>query len=186
MALWTIIHQQGSSRTTILGKLLGYTIAKLGGPVPLISEITFSFLHHSPELVPRNLTAEVLAAELHQLLEVLGEIAEPELLVLVVLLGPHLELGVLHQGEVGGEHHEVALLVFELRRPRPLVALVLRLRRPLLLEEQPEVLVAHRVLGVGPRAPEAAAVGVTPADGVGPGEGDDAAVVKAHPGQGGY
>lgn len=121
----------------------------------------------SPELVPRHLTVQVFAAQLVELLVVLGKVFEPEVLVLVVLVGPDLELGVGDQGQVGGQHHQVPLLVLELGGPHPLLALVRLLLRPLLLEHEPEVLVAQGRLGAGPGAPEPAAVSVATAHGVG-------------------
>ena len=86
-----------------------------------------------------------LDAQLHQLVEGLGEMVEEELLVLSVLVHPHRELGVREQGHVRRQHHErlLALLlrhvlvhVIELLRP-----VRERARLPLELLEQPEILV---------------------------------------------
>lgn len=86
-----------------------------------------------------------------------------------------LEARVLDERHVGRQHHErLAPRILVLLRSVPL------LPRPLLPQQQPEIVVRDDGRGEGPGAVEAGAVGVAAAEGVGAGQGDDFAVVESH------
>ena len=113
--------------------------------------------------------------ELEELDNDVGEVIEEELVVGGILLNPLLELLVLNEGDVGGEHHEgLGLLVLILLRAVPLLPL------PLLLNEEPEVVVGHDGGGEGPGAVIAGAVGVAAAESVSTGKSNDLLIVEAH------
>ena len=86
-----------------------------------------------------------------------------------------LEARVPDERHVRRQHHErLAPHVLVLLRPVPL------LPRPLLPQQQAEVVVRDDGRGEGPGAVEAGAVRVAAAEGVGAGQGDDLPVVEAH------
>lgn len=82
---------------------------------------------------------------------------------------------ILNQRHIRRQHHQaLALNILKLLGAIPLLI------RPLLAQQEAEVVVRHHDRGEGPGAVEAGAVGVAAAEGVGAAEGDDLAVVEAH------
>ena len=86
-----------------------------------------------------------------------------------------LEDGILHQRHITRQHHQrFGLDVLILLRPVPLPP------RPLLIQQEAEVIVRHHGRAERPRAIEAGAVGVAPPEGVGAREGHNLPIVKPH------
>ena len=113
--------------------------------------------------------------QLKQLDNDVAEFLEEDPIILGVPLDVLLEARVLDERHVRRQHHErLAPHVLVLLRPVPL------LPRPLLPQQQAEVVVRDDGRGEGPGAVEAGAVGVAAAEGVGAGQGDDLPVVEAH------
>mmetsp|Transcript_1946 Transcript_1946/g.3340 ORF Transcript_1946/g.3340 Transcript_1946/m.3340 type:complete len:297 (+) Transcript_1946:388-1278(+) len=121
------------------------------------------------------------AAQLQELLEGGGELAEVQLLVRRVRLHRPPELWVPHKGHVRGKHHQLAAGVLVLGGARPLLPLVRLLQRPLLLQQQAEVLVAEGGLRARPGPPVARAVLVAAAQRVRPDQAHRLPVGEAHP-----
>lgn len=114
-------------------------------------------------------------AQLEQLDDDVGKVVEEGLAVLGVLFDVLLESLVLDQGHVGRQHHQaLGGLVLVLLGSVPAAP------SPLLLHQEPIVVVGQDRGGEGPGAVEARAVGVAPAQGVGTGQGDHLLVVEAH------
>ena len=113
--------------------------------------------------------------QLKQLDNDVAELFEEDAIILGVPLNMLLETRVLDERHVGRQHHErLAAHILILLRSVPLPP------RPLLPQQQPEIVVRDDGRGEGPGAIEAGAVGVAAAEGVGAGQGDDFAVVEAH------
>lgn len=144
-----------------------------------MTDVAFQLKTTGRKNLESRLGSKVLASVLGKLGPSGSEVLEEELLVLGVLLDPGAELLVLDKGKIGGEHHKVASRVLELLGALPLLALVLGLLGPLLIEEQAEELVTEGGGGVGPGAPVATVLSVAAANGVGAGKGNDLLVVEA-------
>lgn len=105
----------------------------------------------------------------------LGKVLEESIAVLGIQLGVLLEALVLNKLHVSGQHHEaLGLDILKLLGTIPLLV------RPLLLEEQLEVVVGQGSGREGPGAVKAGAVGVAAAEGVGAREGDHGTVIESH------
>ena len=103
------------------------------------------------------------------------EVLEELVVGLGVALDVGLELLVLNEDHVGGQHHEgLGGLVLVLLGAVPLLPL------PLLLDQQAEVVVGQDGGGESPGTSEAGAVSVAAAEGVGARQSDNLLVVEAH------
>ena len=103
---------------------------------------------------PSAVCALVLHAELQELGICRGEVLEEALLVPRVQLHVLLELCVLQQPQVAGQHHQLPSLCLVLQRPLPRLSLVRLLLGPLLLQQQPEIVVGEGVNGIDPSGTE--------------------------------
>ena len=142
-----------------------------GSPNRLFTPSSIQRLQRDPIILP----ALKRDPQLKQLDNHVAELFKKDPIILGVPLNMLLEARVLAERHVRRQHHErLAPHILVLLRPVPL------LPRPLLAQQQAEIVVRDDGRGEGPGAVEARAVGVAAAEGVRAGEGDDFAVVEAH------
>ena len=120
-----------------------------------------------PVLLKRN-------PKLQQLHNDIAELLKEDLTIPRISLNMLLEALVPDERHIRRQHHQRLSLVLILLRPIPI------LPPPLLVHQQPEILVRDRRRAKAPRTLEAAAVLVAAADGVCAAQSHDLAVVEAH------
>ena len=113
--------------------------------------------------------------QLKQLDNDIAEFLKENPIILSIPLNMLLKTRVLDERHISRQHHErLTPHILILLRPVPL------LPRPLLPQQQPEIVVGHDGRGEGPGPVEPRAVRVAAAEGVRAGQGDDLPVVEAH------